>query len=176
MYTSVDGESRPLDEAFAATRVVADVRPGAAMDALCPDVSYEHTQRNSTRHGVPWRARSLRLAKGFEQVLHGKALGGGCVAGVCCSWILFNTFDGTAAGSCLKPPGGIDMPGIPIGEGAMLALGTVGNRTAAMAVGEGYEVFMGPEYLECSEPWGEPGRSTGIRGCGGACCSDDAPC
>lgn len=42
----------------------------------------------------------------------------------------------------------------------MLALGIEG-RDAAMAVGDGYEVFIGPEYLECSEPWGEFARSKG---------------
>lgn len=45
-----------------------------------------------------------------------------------------------------------------IGAGAMPGLG-MGGRAAAMAVGEGYEVFIGPEYRECSEPWGEFARS-----------------
>lgn len=47
----------------------------------------------------------------------------------------------------------------------MAALG-IGGMAAAMAVGEGYEVFMGPEYLECSDPWGEFARS---RWSGGIC-------
>jgi hypothetical protein len=42
--------------------------------------------------------------------------------------------------------------------GPMLALGTWASW-APMAVGDGYEVFMGPEYRECSDPWGEFGRS-----------------
>lgn len=41
---------------------------------------------------------------------------------------------------------------MPIGAGAIFALGTAGSGTAPMAVGEGYDVFIGPEYLECSEP------------------------
>ena len=49
------------------------------------------------------------------------------------------------------------MPDMPIAAGPMLALGT--GKEAPMAEGEGYEVFIGPEYLECSDPWGEFGRS-----------------
>lgn len=48
--------------------------------------------------------------------------------------------------------------GMFIGAAPMPGLGIEGRDTA-MAVGEGYEVFMGPEYLECSEPWGEFARS-----------------
>ena len=40
--------------------------------------------------------------------------------------------------------------------GPMLGIGAI--EVPPMAVGEGYEVFIGPEYLDCSEPWGESGR------------------
>ena len=92
---------------------------------------------------IPWRARSLRRANPLPQVLHGYAFGG---AEACCGiW----ECGGIGCRDCIKFAG---TPVRPRGAGAMLALGKAGASCAPMAVGEGYEVLTGPEYLECSEP------------------------
>lgn len=67
----------------------------------------------------------------------------------------------------------------------MLTLGAGANGAALVAAGEGYDAFIGAECLDCSEPWGEFGLSTGScgwvwggRGCSSSftsCWEDCAP-
>lgn len=131
MHTLVDSESRALDELLSAVLKVTHMRTDAAVNSLCREVSGGATRCGSN---IPWRARSLRLAKPLPHVLHGYALGAG-------GW----DWPGPGIPGPGRPGPG-DMPGGGVlcpmlggrdGRlGPILALGTWASW-APMAVGDG---------------------------------------
>lgn len=71
VHTLVDSKGRALDELLAATRVVANMGPNAAVDAFCSQVSQLILFSPILDSSIPCRARSERLAKPLPQVLQG---------------------------------------------------------------------------------------------------------
>lgn len=71
VYALVDSQGRALDELLAATRIVANMGPDAAVDAFCTQVSQVILFPPIPSPSIPCRARSERLAKPLPQVLQG---------------------------------------------------------------------------------------------------------
>lgn len=69
MNTLMHGQGRSLDELLATFGPVTDVWSDTAVNTLCFMSVAVHTREENI--DIPWRARSLRRAKPFPQVLQG---------------------------------------------------------------------------------------------------------